>query len=308
MRAARKCRCHGVPSLLQHSLALLRAPANQLAFAVRSRLRWSKGPVQLPHEDKAVPLPWLEGAAAREAVRCLARLVADYDLAALQEHSTRLVLAENVDLLVRLRDLLGDLPSPVAAGTTLAAIDVGCGLFQYATALQRGLARVGGGAPHRVLLRGVEIDGFGIYRDGHSRADHARAHAALAGGGVGFEVADFARLELPPQDVVTMFYPFLSAYPLLRWGSPLTHLGPRRLLQRAVAALRPGGWLLVASQTDAEFVRLRDLLRALPVRLVRQVRFAGRFVPYADRTLDRVGSLWVREVVPGPAPVALGPE
>ena len=306
MRAARKCRCHGVPSLLQHSLALLRAPANQLAFAVRSRLRWSKGKVQLPHEDKVVPFPWLEGDAAREPVQCLRRLVAEFDLAALQQHSTRLVLAENVDLLLRLRDLVGDQPSPVAGGATLAAVDVGCGLFQYATALQRGLARLGGGKPRRVVLRGVEIDGFGIYRDGHSRADHARAHAALAGDGVGFEVADFARLELPPQDVVTMFYPFLSAYPLLRWGSPLTHLGPRRLLQRAVAALRPGGWLLVASQTDAEFARLHELLATSPVRLVRKVPFAGRFVPYVDRTTDRVGSLWVRELDQGRAPVAGG--
>lgn len=297
-----------MPSLLQHSLALLRAPANQLAFAVRSRLRWSKGSVRLPHEDKVVPFPWLEGAAAREAERWLAQLRADSDLAALETHSTRLVLAENVDLLLRLRDLLGDLRVPAPDGAALAAVDVGCGLFQYATALQRGLARHGGGKPRRVVLRGVEIDGFGIYRDGHSRADHARAHAALAGDGVGFEVADFARLALPLQDVVTMFYPFLSAYPLLRWGSPLTHLGPRRLLQRAVAALRPGGWLLVASQTEVEFARLRELLAALPVRLVRQVSFAGRVVPYADRTADRVGSLWVREVAPGPLRVAFGPE
>lgn len=298
MQAARKCRCHGVPSLLQHSLAMLRAPANQLAFAVRSRLRWSKGPVQLPHEDKVVPFPWLEGNAAKEAVRTLARLVADYDLAALQERSTRLVLAENVDLLVRWRDLLGDQPVPVADGATLAAVDVGCGLFQYATALQRGLARVGGGPPRRVLLRGVEIDGFGIYRDGHSRADHARAHAVLAGNGVEFEVADFSRLALPPQDVVTMFYPFLSAYPLLRWGSPLSHLRPRRLLQQVAAAVRPGGWLVVASQTGAEFARLQELLAALPFRLVRQVSFAGRFVPYAPRTEGRIGSLWDR--LPGP--------
>ena len=82
----------------------------------------------------------------------------------------------------------------------------------------------------------------------------------------------------------------------------MSRFGPGRLLRRAVAALRPGGWLLVSNQTTAEFARLRTLLEGQPIELVRQMSFATDLVPQAARTADRVGSLWRRLAVqPGPA-------
>ncbi len=283
-----------MPTLLRRSLALLRAPANQLAFAVRSRLRWSRGAVRLPHEDKRDLFDWLEGEARSVAEARAAQLEARFDLAALRRCSSQLVFAENLALLDRLVRLAGSDPVPTGADGSVSALDIGSGVFQYATALQRWL-RQDAVAPSRpVALRGLEIDGFGVYRDGHSRADHAIAHAALAGPGTSFEVGDVTRLCLPPQDVVSLFFPFLSAYPLLRWGSPLTHLRPRRLLRRAVATVRVGGWLVIANQTVAEFERLRALLAGQPLQFVRQVPFGSDLVPYAARTVGRVGSLWQR--------------
>lgn len=283
-------------SLLQKSACLLKAPLHEVAFALRSRLRWSRG---RPAPIAALPddlFGWLPADARRRAEARTTWLERRYDLTALRATSTGLVRAENLALLDRLEALAGREPLPYRDGE-LRALDVGCGSFQYATGLHRWLAR--GGA--RVRLRGVEIDGYGIYRDGHSRADHAVAHARLAGPGVSFEVADFARLEVPLQDVVTMFFPFLTAFSLLQWGSPLSHLQPRRLLRRAVAAVRPGGLLLVANQTEAEADRLAAALAGSPVTPVARASFATDLVPYGERTSGRVGSLWRRNALPAQA-------
>lgn len=286
-----------MPSLLRRSLTLLRAPANELTFAVRSRVRWRRGAPAPANEPKDALFPWLDGAERARADRRAAELVRRFDLDELRGASSRAVFAENLALLDRLEALSPGF-EPSASGGALRALDVGCGAFGYATALQRWLSRHGEGGPRDVRLRGVEIDGYGIYRDGRSRADHAAAHAALAGTGVTFEVADFTAMAVSPQDVVTLFFPFLDAFSLLAWGSPLSHLRPRRCLDAAVRALRPGGALVVANQTDAEFERLRHLFADRPVTLVRQTSFATDLVPWHERTGRRVGSLWRRNGLP----------
>ncbi|MEQ1893310.1 MAG: class I SAM-dependent methyltransferase [Planctomycetota bacterium] len=275
---------------LRGPLALLRAPGNALGFLVRRRLRWSRGECALANEDKAELFPWLVGAERDEAEARERELATLYELAPLHARSTQLHYCENLALLDGLERLFADHELPAGA---LHALDVGCGLFQYATALQRFLA-LGRGGPRRVELRGVELDVHGIHRDGHSRADHARAHARLAGEGVRFEETDVTRERWPAQDVVTLFYPFLTRRALLAWGLPLAHFRPRELLSAAAGALRPGGLLVVANQTDAEHELLHGELRALALEPLATTSFASRLVPYAERTVDRVGTLWRR--------------
>ena len=288
-----------MPSLLARCAALLRAPANELAFAFRAGVRWSRGVPVLPHEGKS---GWLAGRPAderRELERRAAELVRDFHLAALWARSTLTTWAGNLALLDNLATLSDGLPMPASADGVVRAADLGSGDFHYAFALQRWLSRHAAALPRTTVLRAFELDGHGVYRDGFARADHARAHAALASDGAGlvrYEVADATRLRLPEQDVVTLLFPFLSTYPLLAWGLPLSRFRPRRLLLRAVATVRPGGWLAVANQTSAEFARLRQLLRDEPVDLVRSGSFASAFAAAPERTAGRVGSLWVKRL------------
>ncbi|MCA8964384.1 MAG: hypothetical protein KDC48_05845 [Planctomycetes bacterium] len=283
-------------TLLRRTLTMLRAPANELSFGLRSRLAWSRGPVALANEAKQELFAHLQGPLRADVEARAVHLREQFGLGALHAASTRVAYAANLALLDRLGALFGDDPVPAGPDGVVRAVDVGCGDFHYATALSRWLARHAGGS-RDVVLRGVEVDGHGIYRDGHSRADHARAHAALAaadGQHVTTQVADFRGVRLREQDVVTVFYPFVFAYPLLRWGLPLSQLRPKALLGRAVAALRPGGRLVLASQTAAEFGRAQELLADQPVVLVRTVPFRSDFVPYRELTADRVGSVWQR--------------
>lgn len=283
--------------MLERGLALLRAPGNELSFAVRAALRWSRGDAVLANEGKADVFADRPTAARRDLEARAAALTRRFDLAALRDRSTVVAWTANLALLENLERLGAGRVVPTSADGLVRAIDIGAGDFHYATALHRWLAADGARPPRGVVLRGLEVDGHGIYRDGHSRADHARAHAALAarsGDVVRYEVADATRLRLPGQDVVTMLFPFLAAYPVLRWGLPLSRFRPRRVVRAAVAALRPGGWLVVANQTGDEFARLRDLLRGAPVELQCTAPFASDIVPWAARTADRIGSLWRR--------------
>ena len=286
-----------MPSLLRQCLGLLRAPGIEVSFALRSRFAWSRRELRLPNEGKHDLSQFLPPAMREHFDAVATRLAREFSLRELAAHSTRVVYTANLALLDRLVDLTASTVVPSSDDGVVRAVDVGCGDFHYATALHRWLARQQDKQPRPVVLRGLEVDAFGIYQDGHSRADHARAHAALAetgGGEVSFEVADFTRVALPQQDVITLLFPFLSVWPCLRWGLPLSRWRPRRLVRRAVATVRSGGWLVVGNQTGAEFDRLCQLLADQPVDLVARTSFASDLVPWRTRTTDQVGSLWRR--------------
>lgn len=270
---------------------MLRAPGNAVAFSVRRRMQWSRGPKQLPNESKErlfaeLPTPrWWQAEQLEQDFR------ARYRLDDLRRRSTCRVYAENLMWLDSLERLCGDRELPVSSDGALRAVDIGAGLFQYATGLHRFLAHGGTGAPRQAVLRGIEVDGHSLCRDGHSLCDHGRAHAQLAGETVRYEVADFLGMRLPEQDVVTLWHPFVRRYALLQWGLPLQMFAPKRLLERALAALRPGGLLILGTQTKAEAEDLTSLLAELPVDILRTVSLRSDLVAYAERTQGRVGLL-----------------
>ncbi|MGK0431005.1 MAG: SAM-dependent methyltransferase [Planctomycetota bacterium] len=292
-------------SVLQNGLALLRAPAIEIGFALRSLLRWSRGAPALAQTSCTETFAWAETGRRVELRERAGDLLERYDLGHLNETADPAVRCGNLARLEQLEALARGLSVPCGPDSVVRAADFGCGDFHYAAALVQWLARFGLASgeqssvgPREVVLRGIELDGHGIYRDGHSRADHARARAAAASTGsnsVRFEVADAAFVSLPEQDVVSLFFPFLTVYASLSWGAPLSRLRPRRLLERAVLSLRPGGWLVVANQTSREHVLLTRYLAKMPVVRIARVPFATDLVPDAERTESQVGSLWLRQ-------------
>jgi SAM-dependent methyltransferase len=276
---------------LRHALAFLRVPGNALRFRLRSTRRRAASAVILSGEDKSFLFAHLDAGARAAADGREAAMRGRYDLGRLRGAVSNLVYADNLAVLAMCEALLDDCELPPREGPLVVA-DVGAGDFRYATGLQRYLRDRSGA--RGVDLCGVEVDGYGVYRDGHARADLARAHAALAGPGVRYEVGDFATASRGSQHVVTMLFPFVSRYALLRWGLPLSLFAPRALLAKAAAVLLPGGFLAVANQTGGEAAKLQELMAGLPLRCVRQAGLACDLVPYAARTAERRGSVWQR--------------
>ena len=263
--------------------AYLRAPSNALGLTVRRTIAWRRGPPMLADEAKHGLFDYLPPRQRSAAERRERELRARYDLGPLWAASRRIDYQENLYLLDALESAAPDLSLPAAS----RALDVGSKNWSYAFALQRFLARAGA---TDLDLCGVEIDAHTVYADLRSRHDYAQAYIAQTGADLRFRAADVLTIDEPEQDLVTCFYPFLSRYALLQWGLPLRCFQPEAFVARLGELLRPGGHLLVFTQTTAEAERLLELLPA-GLSEVTTTPLQSRLVPYWQRTWHRRATL-----------------
>jgi SAM-dependent methyltransferase len=299
-------------------LAFTRVPGNALSFWMRRTLRWSRGIPSLPNESKTDLFAYLDAEPAGTGLLAVAPLAREnaeareselrerYRLEPLRSHSTVALYRKNLYLLDILEEAAHGLDLP-PRGTgpdglrPLRALDVGSQDWHYVFALERwlaqGAAAQGAGTHRDVVLRGVELDGYGIYPDLRSRCDYARAYAAQTGNpSVAYEVADFLDVRGSDLDVITWFYPFVARHHLLLWGLPLRHFAPARLIEKAAMMLRPGGWLAAFTHTLPEQEAFLALCRA-DGRLepVRAGEARSRLVDFHNEVEDRRFSLWRRK-------------
>jgi hypothetical protein len=147
-------------------------------------------------------------------------------------------------------------------------------------------------------VHGVEIDGHVVYRDLHSRADHARAHARLAGPGATYHVQDFAEFRPPaPATLITMFFPFVTEFALLRRGLPRRTYRPQAIFSHAVQLLEPGGLLVVVNHTLEERARVAELARGIEgLERVRGGDARSSLVAYTGEIEERTFTTFRRRV------------
>lgn len=221
-----------------------------------------------------------------------------YALAGLRARSSAANYRKNLYLIDILERAGEGLDLPPREADTLRAADVGSQDFHYAFGLERWLGRGNrpdGASPRAVGLEGVEVDGHGIYPDFRSRRDHARAYAAQTGNPeVTYRVADFARAPGGPYDLITWFYPFVTAHHLLLWGLPLTLYRPAALVESTFASLRPGGWMIVTAHTEKEHLLFLERARAAGFRLEREGPARSPLVDFHADVEDRRFSIWIR--------------
>lgn len=280
------------------ALLYVRAPVDAAAFRIRQALAWRRGPPRDAVEPKSDLFVYAGPRASTLAAR-EQELREAYALGRLRATSTREVYRENLYVLDLLDRLGGDaiarlLPPP---GRGVVAVDVGSKDFRYAFALARWLElarerRDDGEAPEteprRVELTGVELDGYPIYADLHSRADHGEAYAReVDGATVSYEVGDFLDRDDRDLDVVFFFFPFVLRYALVRWGLPLSCFAPERMFARAREALRPGGLLVVANHTREERRRQLALLEETGFEILGSYTARSEMVAYAADAPER---------------------
>lgn len=232
----------------------LEAVANQFFFAVRGQMRWRRRNYQ-------------EGGAVLPNGEPHGGLIRRYQPAYADRLSPQ-TLDENLiwlELLDAVRHKLDWRPQ-----APLQALDVGCKNFYYAPTLKAFWDSYG----QPVELKGIELDAYRVYRDGYSRADYA---AWYAKGIATFEAGDALR-HRGRYNAISLFYPFVLPGPLVKWGLPLRHYQPAKLLDHLVSLLEPGGVLLVVNQGHGEWTAQQRLYaeRGLTPRLTLPWRLKKR--------------------------------
>ena len=274
-------------------LAFVRIPGNAVSFWVRRTLRWSRGKPALRQEAKDDLFAYLSQGRGEAEARAK-ELHGRYALGPLAGRSTAALYRKNLSLLDDLETATKDLPLPSPGGGAIRALDVGSQDWYYVFALERWLDRLNRQAGVPVELTGVELDGYEVYGDFHSRRDYAAAYLEQTGNPrVRYLVADFLEVTVAGQDIVFIFYPLLLRYQLLLWGLPLRYFAPGRLLAHAAALTRPGGWLVVFCHCLREHEAMLELGGASDdYRLLRAGELSGNLVDSRGEEDDRRFSVW----------------
>ena len=276
--------------LLFPLLAFLRIPGNAFSFWLRTAWRWSRGMPELEHEPKADLFAYLhEGRPAAE--QRAAELHERYLLAPLAQCSTAPLYRKNLYLLDVLEQASAGLALPAIAGDVASALDVGAQDWYYVFALERWLGQVNH-CP--VFLKGLEVDGHARYSNLHTRREYALAYAAQTGNPqVVYEVDDFLRCREAEYDFVFLCYPLLIRYQVLLWGLPLRYFAPQRFIDQAVAALRPGGWLVCLFHNPREQAVAMELVAAGDnCRLLREGQVPSELVNFQGEVNENRFSIW----------------
>jgi SAM-dependent methyltransferase len=210
-------------SLLQR----LRSLRHGFWYGISERVRWSRGAFE---ETPARELPALGSENAERIAALRHRYQIQFELQL--NAATCLRNYEYLDLLDRgWRESGMDRPE----GGVLC--DIGCASFWYAATLQAFFR------PERLI--GVEVEGYRLFRGGHTRSDYAAGYLARMPDAE-FVVADYCRRE-QPADLITAWFPFLTPNALLAWRLPLSLLAPEKLFCQIKHNLRPQGMFFMVN-------------------------------------------------------------
>lgn len=255
---------------------------NALDYPLRQLIRWRRGglaPVNEPKDGLYAHLPPLERAGAEAEA---ARLRQAYPIEALYSASRADHYRENLYYLALLERALQ------AAGarlpTELHAADIGPSSWFYVQALYALLqARPNPGEPgpasRQVSLAGYESDPYRLYADFHSRMDHALMHLRGLPETVQYVPQPFQR-QPASLDLALLLFPFVFLEDHLRWGLPVHRFAPLFLLVDAWESLRPGGWLVIVNQGEAEHHAQRAMLAEAAIRPAASLRFESPLYRY----------------------------
>ncbi len=154
--------------------------------------------------------------------------------------------------------------TPPAKSKGASVLDVGSKNFEYAPGL---LGALRGRFEGPVMLTGIELDAYRVYRGMHSRFDAAEYFLDLSAtlfrdSPRGRYLAGNVLRHRETYDLITWFSPFLTPFPHLRWGLSRSSLEPRATLEHVLSLLRPGGMLIVVNQEPDESTIQRELFAA----------------------------------------------
>ena len=213
-------------------LQRLRSLRHGFWYGISERVRWSRG------EFQETPARELSTLTVKHAER-IAALRNRYQVR-FESRMNAATSANNYEYLDILDCGWAEWGIARPAGGDLC--DIGCASFWYAATLQAFFM------PARMV--GVEVEGHRLFRDGHSRIDYAAGYLATVPN-ARFVVADYCRY-VEPADIITAWFPFLTAATILAWRLPLSLLAPEGLFRQIRHNLRWDGLFVMINHGPAE--------------------------------------------------------
>ncbi len=274
-------------------LAFARIPGNALSFWLRKKVRCSRGKPELHQECKEGLFDYLHQG-RREAEARAALLYHRYHLEPLARLSSASLYRKNLYLLDILEQATQDLPFPFPEERGIKALDVGSKDWYYLFGLERWLRWHNRKKDEPVELTGVELDGYQIHAGFHTRQEYAEAYLEQTGNPeVRYRTADFLEYRGGGQDIIFIFYPLVLRYHLLLWGLPLRYFAPQKILAKAAALTRPGGWLIVLCHTRREHELLLEFCRGRgEYQLLREGGVVSNLVDFQGEPEESHFSIW----------------
>ncbi len=277
-------------------LAFARIPGNAFSFWLRRNVRCSWGMPTLHQESKDDLFAYLHEDRG-EAEERAAALHDRYQLEPLARLSSASLYRKNLYLLDILEKATQALPVPFPDSSSVRGVDVGSKDWYYLFAQERWLRWHNRKKDKPVALTGIELDGYEIHAGFHSRQGYARAYLEQTGNPeVCYRIGDFLEWKDGEQDIIFIFYPLLLRYHLLLWGLPLRYFAPEKILAKAAALTRPGGWLIVLCHTRREHELLLGFGRATgEYELLREGEVSSNLVDFQGAVDETCFSVWEKK-------------
>lgn len=247
----------------------IHSAANSLVYGINRTLKWSRKGYREQAAKSLVNLP----AAQEKRIETLKK---KYSIAFEDAHH-QLTSLENYLYLDLLDQSARKFDWKPEAG--LKVVDAGSKSFYYAAVLNAFFK------PKKLI--GIEIEGYCIYQDWHSRFDYAQYYISPYPHAE-YRVMDFCEYD-EGADVITYFYPFVTRQELVDWTLPLKFFGPERIFENIHRNLKPGGFYWMVNHGEEEAEIAFGLVSQLPFEKL------GHFAdsnPLTKRAHSPVVSIW----------------
>lgn len=130
-----------------------------------------------------------------------------------------------------------------------------------------------------LLLDGVELDAYRLYYNFYSRYEVAQAYIKGLGN-VHYYPENLLNIHTK-YDYIIWLLPFVTEYPLKKWGLPNEFFMPQALLQHAYSLLRDK--MLIINQNEEEYKIQEELLKKLDIKYKKLDEIIIENSPYINK-------------------------
>ena len=113
-------------------------------------------------------------------------------------------------------------------------------------------------------LNGIELDAYRMYSNFYTRFEIAKFYTKDLLN-TNYIAGDFMEHK-GKYDYIIWILPFITEYPLVKWGLPLKYFKPEEMLSRAYELLNPNGELLIINQGEEEYKIQQGLNKKLNIK------------------------------------------